>query len=632
MIIETTADDLGVLMDQEGVMTGSPWSLWSFFGNSSSPPESVGARSPESPSSDSDSGKTWTVTRSHSETCAFKKGAQGDSLTVTANLKATYQGVRVKNPVKELIMQKRGMQVRLFSKGVDNCSALTTDQQGINRPALRSPPGISSPKKPASCQYSPVIVPDTYLGNIQVLCCHGDVDGPLKDNVQSPEHFLGICDITSDSRECSPVSLMTVQVQESPCPPQMDLVGSPPQMNFLSQKQEPSPFLPNDNLSFYTPPKSMPSCLHEQNQVPSYLPQTGITGPFPTPFTPQPDPAAFSMPFTTPSTQILGGMSFFQWQIRQEEEKLQRLTPDQLAVQDGDGDTILNIAVAQGRRALAFVLARKMAEIGMLDIKERNSQSALQVGVAANQHLIVQDLLTLGAQINTFDQWGRTPLHVCAEKGHALMLQAVQRTMQASMQQVDMEAINYEGLTALHVAVLSHNAVIQELEHVSPLSPQAETLLQKRKFLGECVSTLMAMGSSYKSKDRKSGRTALHIASEEANVELLRLFLDQPDSLSVINEKTYNGNTVLHVASSLQGRVAQVDAVKLLMRRGADPSAKNLENEQPIQLVPEGPQGDQVSHCAIHLSPQYSSVSSVPNITPSGALYILSTPSSGTHD
>lgn len=34
----------------------------------------------------------------------------------------------------------------------------------------------------------------------------------------------------------------------------------------------------------------------------------------------------------------------------------------------------LHIAVAQGRRALAYVLAKKMASIGMLDLKERNNQ------------------------------------------------------------------------------------------------------------------------------------------------------------------------------------------------------------------------------------------------------------------
>lgn len=52
-----------------------------------------------------------------------------------------------------------------------------------------------------------------------------------------------------------------------------------------------------------------------------------------------------------------------------------------------------------------------------------HAQSAFQVAVAANQHLIVQDLVNLGAQVNTTDCWGRTPLHVCAEKGHSQVLQ-----------------------------------------------------------------------------------------------------------------------------------------------------------------------------------------------------------------
>lgn len=51
------------------------------------------------------------------------------------------------------------------------------------------------------------------------------------------------------------------------------------------------------------------------------------------------------------------------------------------------------------------------------------SQTALQIAAATNQHLIVHDLLEHGAQINTRDLWGRSPLHVCAEKGHLLSLQ-----------------------------------------------------------------------------------------------------------------------------------------------------------------------------------------------------------------
>ncbi|NWT55116.1 IKBZ inhibitor, partial [Erythrocercus mccallii] len=143
------------------------------------------------------------------------------------------------------------------------------------------------------------------------------------------------------------------------------------------------------------------------------------------------------------TTQL--GKSFFQWQVEQEENKLANISQDQFLAKDADGDTFLHIAVAQGRRALAYVLARKMAALHMLDIKEHNGQSAFQVAVAANQHLIVQDLVSLGAQVNTTDCWGRTPLHVCAEKGHAQVLQAIQKGAMGSNQYVDLEATNYDG-------------------------------------------------------------------------------------------------------------------------------------------------------------------------------------------
>ncbi|KAM9565749.1 NF-kappa-B inhibitor zeta isoform 6-T6 [Guaruba guarouba] len=296
----------------------------------------------------------------------------------------------------------------------------------------------------------------------------------------------------------------------------------------------------------------------------------------------------------TRSTAQLG-KSFFQWQVEQEENKLASISQEQFLAKDSDGDTFLHIAVAQGRRALSYVLARKMAALHMLDIKEHNGQSAFQVAVAANQHLIVQDLVSLGAQVNTTDCWGRTPLHVCAEKGHAQVLQAIQKGTLGSNQYVDLEATNYDGLTALHCAVLAHNAVLHELQNSQPPhSPEVQELLLRNKSLVETIKTLIQMGASVEAKDRKSGRSALHLAAEEANLELIRLFLELPNCLSFVNAKAYNGNTALHVAASLQYRVSQLDAVRLLMRKGADPSARNLENEQPVHLVPDGLVGEQV--------------------------------------
>uniref|UniRef100_A0A3P9JSJ9 Nuclear factor of kappa light polypeptide gene enhancer in B-cells inhibitor, zeta n=1 Tax=Oryzias latipes TaxID=8090 RepID=A0A3P9JSJ9_ORYLA len=240
--------------------------------------------------------------------------------------------------------------------------------------------------------------------------------------------------------------------------------------------------------------------------------------------------------------------------------------------------------VAQGRRALAYVLAAKMAGFGSLDIKEHNGQTALQIAAVSNHHLILQDLLTHGAQINTMDLWGRSPLHVCAQKGHFLSLQI----------HVGLMAVS---LTPLHVAVLSHNAVVKETRQLeNPCSFMTSELAQRKHKYLECIKMLMLMGASYGTKvsiELKSGQTCLHMACEEANVDLLQLFLNQKIPSSFHGEnRTFSGNTALHIVSSLQNIKHQAEAAKLLMKRGADPGTRNFENDFPSQLVPGGPIGE----------------------------------------
>lgn len=58
--------------------------------------------------------------------------------------------------------------------------------------------------------------------------------------------------------------------------------------------------------------------------------------------------------------------------------------------------------------------------------------------------------------------------------------------------------------------------------------------------------------------------------------------------------QTFSGNTALHIVSSLSNHTTQAEAVKLLMRKGGDPGLRNLENELPYQLTPEGPVGEKV--------------------------------------
>ncbi|XP_047432524.1 NF-kappa-B inhibitor zeta isoform X2 [Mugil cephalus] len=303
-------------------------------------------------------------------------------------------------------------------------------------------------------------------------------------------------------------------------------------------------------------------------------------------------PPAPLVPQSPPAPEVK--VTLFHWQIKQETQKVEGLCDERLNAQDSDGDTFLHIAVAQGKRALAYVLAARMAGCGTLDLKEHNGQTPLQIAAATNQHLILQDLLSHGAQINTRDFWGRSPLHVCAQKGHLSSLQSMWKSLNVNA--MDIEMFSYDGLTPLHLAVLAHNAVVKEMRCLeNPCSYMTMELAQKKKRFEECVQTLLQMGASYATKDLKSGRTCLHMAAEEANIEVLGVLLDQSSSLAVVNVKTFSGNTALHIVSSLQCHTNQLEAVKLLMRKGADPGIRNIENELPSQLAPDGPVGEKVT-------------------------------------
>ncbi|XP_025048179.1 NF-kappa-B inhibitor delta isoform X1 [Alligator sinensis] len=101
------------------------------------------------------------------------------------------------------------------------------------------------------------------------------------------------------------------------------------------------------------------------------------------------------------------------------------------------------------------------------------------------------------------------------------------------------------------------------------------------------------MGADCTSQDLKSNKTGLHLAVQEGNVSLVDLFLQHPAAPRLINMKAH-GHTALHMAAALPDSVPRTTLVRLLLARGADPSARNLEHEQPAHLLPPGPAAEQV--------------------------------------
>ncbi|KAG7469163.1 hypothetical protein MATL_G00126090 [Megalops atlanticus] len=258
--------------------------------------------------------------------------------------------------------------------------------------------------------------------------------------------------------------------------------------------------------------------------------------------------------------------------------------------QDEDGDTILHIYTAKGLREYAFAAAENFQALGRLDSKEHKGKTALLVAVTANQPDIVQDLLSLGADINACDVKGQTALHLAATYGFPRVME----TILTFGHSVDLEARNFEGQTPLHCAAISHSSTVKAL--FSAVPGQGDASLQAQaEDKQACVQLLLQVGASLLSQDIKSNKTVLHLAVKEGNIHLVRylLKLHLPDMQAFVNMKAH-GNTALHMAAGLHGNCHQEEMIRLLLSRGADPSVRNLENDQPAHLLQSGERGEQL--------------------------------------
>ncbi|XP_022076587.2 NF-kappa-B inhibitor delta [Acanthochromis polyacanthus] len=256
--------------------------------------------------------------------------------------------------------------------------------------------------------------------------------------------------------------------------------------------------------------------------------------------------------------------------------------------QDEDGDTILHIYTAKGLRECAFAAAERLRDVGRLDAKEHKGKTALLVAVTANQPEIVQDLLSLGADINACDVKGQTALHLAAHYGFPGVLQAILSRRPV----VNLEARNFEGMTPLHCAAISHGVTMKALSTTGLADVNLQTKAAEKL---SCVQMLLSEGASLLSQEIKSNKTVLHLAVKEGNIDLVRYLLriPLPNMKDFVNMKAH-GHTALHMAAGLHGNPHQEEILQLLLSRGADPSIRNLENDQPAHLLQSGLQGEQL--------------------------------------
>uniref|UniRef100_A0A673NJN2 NF-kappa-B inhibitor zeta-like n=1 Tax=Sinocyclocheilus rhinocerous TaxID=307959 RepID=A0A673NJN2_9TELE len=157
------------------------------------------------------------------------------------------------------------------------------------------------------------------------------------------------------------------------------------------------------------------------------------------------------------------GMTFFWTQLEREENLLKEISDQELLAVDENGRILLHRVVEEGKRSLVYVIARRMAALKKLDIKDSEGKTPLHIAAQKNQHFMVADLVSLGANINVKDPYGKTCLHLSAENGYIRVLEVLKGLMRNGVY-INLEERDANGLSALQCAAVSLNHMVRELE------------------------------------------------------------------------------------------------------------------------------------------------------------------------
>ncbi|XP_053308682.1 B-cell lymphoma 3 protein [Spea bombifrons] len=215
---------------------------------------------------------------------------------------------------------------------------------------------------------------------------------------------------------------------------------------------------------------------------------------------------------------------------------------------DEDGDTALHIAVVHGNVPAVQRLLSLFLHVGKdLDCLNNLRQTPLHLAVITDQPALVSLLLAHGCSPDIPDRNGQTCILLACENRsiNSLQLLLKGRTWNP-------EATNYQGVTALHIAISTG-----------------------RRDIALC---LLENGADVDAVEMKSGRTPLIQAVESGCEELVALLLQRG---AQVNAQTYAGNTALHVAS---GRGLE-EITRILLRSGADSGIKNCHNDTSITVA-----------------------------------------------
>ena len=244
-----------------------------------------------------------------------------------------------------------------------------------------------------------------------------------------------------------------------------------------------------------------------------------------------------------------------------------------------------------GRSALHWaVVYRKDVDTYIMIPEILNSQddverTALHLGAQSGDVMIVQQLLSAGADTDIEDELGQTPLHYAAEN-HSLGISEALLSAKA-----DLNAQDSWGRSPLHLAVCNGNIEVTRRLLAAGAEIRADCQKQTELHIAalngheQVLSILLESQQSKKMIYRvdTDGNTALHIGCQSGRAAVTAQLLHYFKQASKVDLQNRAGETALHLAS----KIGRVDIVQDLLKAGAVVYRIDKDRNMAIHLAAE---------------------------------------------
>ncbi|KAF0696134.1 hypothetical protein As57867_013032, partial [Aphanomyces stellatus] len=251
---------------------------------------------------------------------------------------------------------------------------------------------------------------------------------------------------------------------------------------------------------------------------------------------------------------------------------------------DGDGDTPLMMASKAGLSSVVDELLAKL-DVAAVDQPGKENQTAMHYAAEGGSLVVVQSLVAYpGTRHNLKDAMNRTPLHVASGLGHADVVHFMldhglldangldcwdqtamhwavnhgkEDSVRALIGHVDLTIQDYNNSTAFKCAVEQGYSAIEKLlsarDQVGLQVMETHTPEEAGKALiqalkngqGRAVLALLQLGAIDVYAKDENGNTALMLACQTTDLEIVDAILTRQDFLQTLNERGEYGRSAL---------------------------------------------------------------------------------------